>query len=105
MPLIIAACNQVPPIKSINFISWGVVGIFFNIYVYKHFKSWWTRHTYILSAALDAGMAFMAVLLYFSLQSFDIFGPTWWGLDADDHCPLAKCPTAPGVVTQGCPVF
>ncbi|MCI22568.1 oligopeptide transporter OPT family protein, partial [Trifolium medium] len=78
---------------------------FFNFYVYKHFKSWWARHTYILSAALDAGIAFMGVLLYFSLQSYDINGPAWWGLEGDDHCPLAVCPTAPGVVTKGCPVF
>jgi hypothetical protein len=54
---------------------------------------------------LDSGIAFMGMLLYFSLQTYDSFGPTWWGLDVDDHCPLAKCPTAPGVVTKGCPVF
>ncbi|AET00810.2 putative oligopeptide transporter, OPT superfamily [Medicago truncatula] len=105
MPLIIGGASGIPPARSINYISWGVVGIFFNFYVYKNFKAWWARHTYILSAALDAGIAFMAVLLYFSLQSYDVFGPTWWGLEADDHCPLAKCPTAPGIVTKGCPVF
>ena len=105
MPLIIGGASGIPPARSINYISWGVVGIFFNFYVYKNFKAWWARHTYILSAALDAGIAFMAVLLYFALQSYDVFGPTWWGLEADDHCPLAKCPTAPGIVTKGCPVF
>ncbi|CAJ2633712.1 unnamed protein product [Trifolium pratense] len=105
MPLIIAGANGIPPVRSINYISWGVVGIFFNFYVYKRFKSWWARHTYILSAALDSGIAFMGVLLYFSLQTYNIFGPTWWGLEGDDHCPLAKCPTAPGIVTNGCPVF
>ncbi|KAL6141968.1 hypothetical protein ACLB2K_060253 [Fragaria x ananassa] len=60
------------------------------------FKGWWARHNYILSAALDAGVAFTGVLLYLTLQSKDIFGPDWWGLLADDHCPLAACPTAPG---------
>jgi hypothetical protein len=55
---------------------------------------------------LDAGVAFMAVLLYFALQSYGILGPAWWGLEADDHyCPLANCPTAPGVKAKGCPVF
>ncbi|KAK2640110.1 hypothetical protein Ddye_027905 [Dipteronia dyeriana] len=42
------------------------------------YKGWWARHTYILSAALDAGAAFMGVLLYFSLQSYGIYCPTWW---------------------------
>jgi hypothetical protein len=44
MPLIITGVN----VRSINYISWGVVGIFFNFHVYKRFKSWWARHTYIL---------------------------------------------------------
>ncbi|KAJ0783340.1 putative oligopeptide transporter, OPT superfamily [Helianthus annuus] len=68
------------------------------------FKGWWARHNYILSAGLDAGVAFMAILCYFFLQIKDINGPQWWGMDADDHCPLAGCPTAPGVKVDGCPV-
>ncbi|KAK7244641.1 hypothetical protein RIF29_39466 [Crotalaria pallida] len=105
MPIIMAGASNIPPGRSVSYITWGAVGIFFNFYVYRKFKAWWARHTYILSAALDAGVAFLAVLLYFSLQSYGIFGPTWWGLDADDHCPLAKCPTAPGVRAEGCPVL
>ncbi|PON86307.1 Tetrapeptide transporter [Trema orientale] len=105
MPIIIGATGNMPPARSVNFITWGAVGIFFNFYVYRRYKGWWARHNYILSAALDAGVAFMAVLLYFTLQSKDIFGPTWWGLDSDDHCPLAKCPTAPGIQVKGCPVI
>ncbi|CAL0326649.1 unnamed protein product [Lupinus luteus] len=105
MPIIIAGASNIPPARSVSYITWGVVGIFFNFYVYKKFKGWWARHTYILSAGLDAGVAFLAVILYFSLQCYGIFGPTWWGLEADDHCPLANCPTAPGVYAEGCPVL
>ncbi|PON40112.1 Tetrapeptide transporter, partial [Parasponia andersonii] len=83
MPIIIGATGNMPPARSVNFITWGAVGIFFNFYVYRRYKGWWARHNYILSAALDAGVAFMAVLLYFTLQSKDIFGPTWWGLESD----------------------
>ncbi|QCE01855.1 oligopeptide transporter 1-like [Vigna unguiculata] len=104
MPLIIMGAGSIPPARTVNYITWGAVGIFFNFYVYNKFKSWWARHTYILSAALDAGLAFMGVALYFALQSYDILGPSWWGADAD-HCPLAKCPTAPGVVAHGCPTL
>ncbi|KAM1341228.1 hypothetical protein ACFX2F_005710 [Malus domestica] len=69
------------------------------------YKKCWARHNYILSAALDAGMAFTAVILYVTHQSRDIMGPKWCGLEQDDHCPSAKCPTAPGIETKGCPVL
>jgi len=68
----------------------------------ESFKAWWARHTYVLSAALDAGVAFSGVLVFFTLQyKNNIFGPEWWGLANDDHCPLASCPTAPGVKIEG----
>lgn len=57
----------------------------------------------MLSAAMDAGVAFMAVLLYFSVgmeeKSLD-----WWGTRGE-HCDLARCPTATGVIVDGCPVI
>lgn len=56
----------------------------------------------MLSAALDAGLAFMGVLLYFSL-TMENRSLEWWGADGE-HCPLAKCPTAKGIVVDGCPV-
>ncbi|XP_056159973.1 oligopeptide transporter 1-like [Syzygium oleosum] len=105
MPIILGATQSMPPARAVHYLTWGAVGIFFNFYIYKRFKGWWARYNYVLSAALDAGVAFMGVLLYFTLQSYDISGPEWWGLMNDDHCPLATCPTAPGVVSEGCPVI
>ncbi|KAL7249048.1 hypothetical protein ACSBR1_011250 [Camellia fascicularis] len=105
MPIIFGATMSMPPSRAVNYITWAVVGLFFNVYIYRKYKEWWARHTYILSAALDAGVAFMGVILYFALQSKDILGPSWWGLEMDDHCPLAKCPTAPGIQVKGCPVL
>lgn len=96
IPLIISATQSMPAARSVNYWTWGAVGVFFNYYIYRKYKGWWGRHTYILSAALDAGLAFMAVLLFFAFQSNDISGPNWWGLTSTDHCPLAKCPTVPG---------
>ena len=105
MPIIIGATSNMPPTRAVYYWAWGAVGIFFNFYVYRKFKAWWARHTYVLSAALDAGVAFLGVLLFFTLQSKNIIGPEWWGLASDDHCPLASCPTAPGVKIEGCPAF
>lgn len=104
MPLILGGTSNMPPARSLSYLLWGTVGIFFNVYIYRKYKKWWAKHTYVLAAALDAGIAFMGILLYMALQS-KIPGPNWWGLDVDDHCPLATCPTAPGVVVEGCPVF
>lgn len=105
VPIILGGTVGMPSAKAVNYMCWFAVGIFFNFVVYKRYKGWWVRHTYILSAGLDAGVAFLAILLYFTLQIKDINGPTWWGLEVSDHCPLATCPTAPGIQVEGCPVF
>ncbi|KAK3007150.1 hypothetical protein RJ639_017230 [Escallonia herrerae] len=105
MPILISGAGAMPPARAVNYLCWLTVGIFFNFVVYKRYKGWWARHNYILSAGLDAGVAFMAMLCYFTLQVRDINGTKWWGLDLDDHCPLASCPTAPGIKVEGCPVF
>ncbi|KAJ9672443.1 hypothetical protein PVL29_025881 [Vitis rotundifolia] len=104
-PIILGATGAMPPARSVNYVMWVAVGLFFNFYVYRRYKQWWAKHTYVLSAALDAGVGFMGIILFFALQSQEIMGVNWWGLEADDHCPLASCPTAPGVPTEGCPVL
>ncbi|KAB1221651.1 Oligopeptide transporter 1 [Morella rubra] len=105
MPIILGGAGAMPPARAVNYVCWGAVGIFFNFFVYRRFKGWWARHNYNLSAGLDAGVALMATLCYFTLQIRDINGMRWWGLELDDHCPLASCPTAPGIEVKGCPVF
>lgn len=104
VPLILAATSGMPPARSLNYIMWGSVGIYFNFYVYRTNRQWWARYAYVMSAALSAGIAFMGILVYFTLQSYGIWGPVWWGVVTDDHCPLATCPTAPGIKVKGCPV-
>ncbi|GAB2230392.1 hypothetical protein Droror1_Dr00014655 [Drosera rotundifolia] len=105
MPVLLSSTGAMPPGRAINYLSWGAVGLFFNVYVFRKHKAWWARYNYIMAAALDAGVAFMGILVFFTLQSDNVFGPTWWGLEVDDHCSLGTCPTAPGIVVDGCPVF
>ncbi|KAJ4980997.1 hypothetical protein NE237_031834 [Protea cynaroides] len=102
MPLIFYNASSMPEVKAVNYWSWGVVGIFFNIYVYRKYRGWWARHNYVLSAALDAGVAILALFVYFALQMNDISGPDWWGADEGDHCPLATCPIDPSMKVAGC---
>ncbi|KAK3016078.1 hypothetical protein RJ639_005673 [Escallonia herrerae] len=103
LPVILGATAMMPPATTLNFNSWIFVGTIFGFFIFRYRKWWWQRYNYVLSAALDAGVAFMGVLLYFSLGMEEI-SISWWG-SAREHCPLASCSTAPGIApADGCPV-
>lgn len=103
MPVLLGATINMPPATAVNFTSWVLIAFFSGFIAYRYYREWWSRHNYVLSGALDAGLAFMAVLLYMCLGmnhvSFD-----WWGTHPDG-CPLASCPTTTGVIVKGCPIF
>ncbi|ESW17942.1 hypothetical protein PHAVU_006G000100 [Phaseolus vulgaris] len=103
MPVLIGATGMMPPATAVNYTSWIIVGFLSGFVVFRYKPEWWKRHNYVLSGALDAGLAFMAVLLYLCLGLEDI-SMSWWGNELD-ACPLAHCPTAKGVHIPGCPVF
>ncbi|PSS19682.1 Oligopeptide transporter like [Actinidia chinensis var. chinensis] len=102
LPVLLGASAAMPPATTLNFNSWIFVGTIFNFFVFRYRKKWWQRYNYVLSAAMDAGLAFMGVLLYFSL-SMENVSVNWWG-SAGEHCGLATCPTAKGIAVDGCPV-
>lgn len=103
LPVLLGATAAMPPATTLNFNCWIVVGTIFNHFIFKYRKGWWQRYNYVLSAALDAGLAFMGVLLYFTL-TMENRSITWWGSDGE-HCELATCPTAKGIDVEGCPVL
>lgn len=103
LPVLLGATAAMPPATSLNFNCWLIIGFIFNYYVFKYRKGWWQRYNYVLSAALDAGLAFMGILLYFTLTMQGI-SISWWGTDGE-HCDLASCPTAKGIVVDRCPVY
>lgn len=102
-PVLIGATFQMPPATAVNYTTWILVGFLSSYVVYRYRRDWWERHNYLLSGALDAGLAFMAVLIYLCLGLEDI-SLNWWGNDLDG-CPLASCPTAKGIVVKGCAVY
>lgn len=103
MPVLIGATGMMPPATAVNYTSWIIVGFLSGFVVYRYKPEWWQRHNYVLSGALDAGLAFMGVVLYLCLGLEEI-SIDWWGNNLDG-CPLAHCPTAKGFEVQGCPVF
>ncbi|PKU69522.1 oligopeptide transporter 7 [Dendrobium catenatum] len=103
VPVLIAGLGSMPPATAVNFTTWIIIGFLSGYVVYKYHREWWQRHNYVLSGSLDAGLAFMAVLLYVCLGLENIT-LKWWGNELDG-CPLAYCPSAEGVVVDGCPIF
>ncbi|XP_015581152.2 oligopeptide transporter 7 [Ricinus communis] len=101
MPVLLGATLNMLPATAVNYTTWVLVGFASGFIAYRYYRDWWSRHNYVLSGALDGGLAFMAVLLYLSLGMQHV-SLDWWGNDSDG-CPLASCPTAPGVVVNGCP--
>ncbi|RWR83129.1 oligopeptide transporter 4 [Cinnamomum micranthum f. kanehirae] len=103
LPVLLGATANMPPATALNYNAWAFVGTVFNFFLFRYRKKWWQRYNYVLSAGLDAGVAFMGVLLYFTL-GMENKSLTWWGTGGE-HCDLATCPTAKGIQVDGCPVF
>ena len=101
MPIMISTLGEMPPATAVNYTTWIIAGFVFGFVVYRYKREWWQRHNYVLSGALDAGLAFMAVLLYACLE-FEGIKINWWG-NKLDGCTLASCPTARNVVVDHCP--
>ncbi|KAI9175220.1 hypothetical protein LWI28_029128 [Acer negundo] len=103
MPVLIGATGMMPPATAVNYTTWIIMGFFSGFVVYRYRPDLWQRYNYVLSGSLDAGLAFMGVLIYMCLGLENI-SVDWWGNDLDG-CSYASCPTAIGVVVEGCPVF
>ncbi|KAF9015044.1 OPT oligopeptide transporter protein-domain-containing protein [Cyathus striatus] len=80
IPVFFAGLGAIPPGTGINYISWAVTGFLFNYVIRRYHFRWWMRYNYILSAALDAGVALAIIVIFFCLQlpkgGFEI---VWWG--------------------------
>uniref|UniRef100_A0A5B7BKK2 Putative oligopeptide transporter 7-like n=1 Tax=Davidia involucrata TaxID=16924 RepID=A0A5B7BKK2_DAVIN len=103
MPVLLGSTINMPPATAVNYTSWIIIGFLSGFIAYRYYRNWWSRHNYVLSGALDAGLAFMGVLLYLCLgmEHVDL---NWRGSHTDG-CPLASCPTAEGIVVKGCPIL
>ncbi|XP_077234417.1 oligopeptide transporter 7-like [Tasmannia lanceolata] len=103
VPILLGSTGMMPYARAVNFTNWIIVGFFSSFVVYRYRRNWWQRHNYVLSGALEAGLAFMGALLYMCLGSKKV-SLNWWGENLDG-CPLASCPTAKGIMVHGCPAL
>ncbi|KAJ7469724.1 oligopeptide transporter [Mycena latifolia] len=84
-PVIFSGTGLIPPANSNNYVPWAIVGFIFQYVIRRRHFAWWTKYNYVLSAALDSGVAVSAVLIFFILQypkngniGIDTI-QVWWG--------------------------
>ncbi|KAF9203794.1 hypothetical protein BGZ49_006038 [Haplosporangium sp. Z 27] len=79
-----------PPAGASIMISWSLLGFIFNFFIKRRHFGWWSKYNYVMSAALDAGIAISALVIFFALQNQNTAMPKWWGNSASiDQCPKA----------------
>ncbi|PSR84197.1 hypothetical protein PHLCEN_2v5485 [Hermanssonia centrifuga] len=67
-PVIFNGTGLIPPATAVNYVPWTIVGFIFNYLIRRRYFSWWSKYNYVLSAALDSGVAISAVVIFFTLQ-------------------------------------
>ncbi|KAJ9254886.1 hypothetical protein DTO207G8_3416 [Paecilomyces variotii] len=78
MPAIFASTASIPPATAANYMTWGIIGIFFNFYLKRKYHPWWSKYNYILSAGLDAALAVGTFFIFFCL-SYPGVTLSWYG--------------------------
>ncbi|CAN3373931.1 hypothetical protein DIURU_005565 [Diutina rugosa] len=66
------------PYNLSYFTSGLYLSFVFMYYIKTHYLLWWEKYNYILTSALSAGVAFSAILLFFTFQ-YNGSEPKWWG--------------------------
>jgi len=84
-PVIFNGTGLIPPATAINYVPWAIVGFIFQYVIRRKHFQWWTKYNYVLSAALDSGVAISIILIFFCLQyprngeiGIDTI-QAWWG--------------------------
>ncbi|KAG0679350.1 hypothetical protein C6P43_003890 [Kluyveromyces marxianus] len=78
-PVFVSGTGSIPPATPYNYGAFCMVGIAFGYFVKKKWFHWWSKYNYSLSAALDIGLAWSSLIIFFSLQMTNKNAPSWWG--------------------------
>ncbi|KAF9435351.1 hypothetical protein BGZ76_006459 [Entomortierella beljakovae] len=78
-PVLFAATSNMPPALPYMYSNGLFVGFIFMYLLRRYCYSWWARYNYLTSAAFDTGVAVSALVIFFTLQNWDIYFPYWWG--------------------------
>ncbi|KUI68617.1 Glutathione transporter 1 [Cytospora mali] len=93
LPVLFGSLSWIPPATGLNFSVWAVVCYFFNYLIKNKAQAWWAKYTMTLSAAMDSGLAFGIVVVFFGfiypgwMKNF-----SWWGTEVyKQGCDWQAC--------------
>ncbi|KAI0140100.1 OPT-domain-containing protein [Hypoxylon sp. NC0597] len=94
LPVLFGSLSWIPPATGLNFSVWAVVCYIFNYLIKNRASAWWAKYTMTLSAALDSGLAFGIVIVFFGfIYPGWMEGFSWWGTDIyRKGCDWQACP-------------
>ncbi|KAI9744755.1 MAG: hypothetical protein M1818_001680 [Claussenomyces sp. TS43310] len=82
LPVLFGSLSWIPPATGLNFSVWALVCYLFNYLIKNRASAWWAKYTMTLSAALDSGLAFGLVVIFFGfLYPGWMDGFKWWGTE------------------------
>ncbi|KAK8090947.1 hypothetical protein PG994_000452 [Apiospora phragmitis] len=78
---------------GLNFSVWALVCYVFNYQIKNRASAWWSKYTMTLSAALDSGLAFGIVIVFFGfIYPGWMDGFSWWGTEVyKQGCDWQAC--------------
>lgn len=96
LPVLFGSLSWIPPATGLNFSVWALVCFVFNSHLRRRAPAWWGKYTMTLSAALDAGLAFGVVVVFFGFlyPGWGFLGRLeWWGTRVyKEGCDWKGCP-------------
>ncbi|CAO2647857.1 Nn.00g087790.m01.CDS01 [Neocucurbitaria sp. VM-36] len=107
LAVVFGSLSWIPPATGLNFSVWAIVCYLFNYEIRNRRKEWWKKYNMMLSAALDSGLAFGVVVIFFGIVFPGwMSGFSWWGTEVyKQGCDWQACPykTVPKGETFGPP--
>ena len=94
LPVLFGSLSWIPPATGLNFSVWAVVCFVFNSVIRRRQAAWWGKYTMTLSAALDSGLAFAVLIVFFGVVYPGwMEGFRWWGTEVYKWgCDWNACP-------------
>ncbi|PBP19954.1 OPT oligopeptide transporter [Diplocarpon rosae] len=94
LPVLFGSLSWIPPATGLNFSVWALVCYLFNYVIKRRAGKWWAKYTMTLSAALDSGLAFGLVVVFFGfVYPGWMEGFKWWGTEVYKRgCDWNACP-------------
>ncbi|KAK7956060.1 OPT-domain-containing protein [Apiospora aurea] len=93
LPVLFGSLSWIPPATGLNFSVWALMCYVFNYQIKNRASAWWSKYTMTLSAALDSGLAFGIVIVFFGfIYPGWMDGFSWWGTEVyKQGCDWQAC--------------